>query len=81
MNYSIPATREEIAALKENPVDEELIAAAIAGVVQIARAEGQSLDELTAQVLAEDDWLEPDQRRWLSTIVAQAWQSLSSETD
>ncbi|NBD32435.1 MAG: hypothetical protein GVY17_05575 [Cyanobacteria bacterium] len=76
MNYPIPATVEEIAALKANPVDEELIAAAIAGVVQIARAQGQTLDELTAEVLADDHWLEPSQRRWLSDIVAQAWQSL-----
>ncbi len=76
MNYPIPATVEEIEALKANPVDEELIAAVIAGVVQIARAQGQTLDELTAEVLADDHWLEPSQRRWLSDIVAQAWQSL-----
>lgn len=79
MNYPIPATAEEIEALKENPVDEELIAAAIAGVVQIARSQGQTLDELTAEVLAEDHWLEPEQRRWLSAIVAQAWQSIGNE--
>ncbi|MFP4132950.1 MAG: hypothetical protein ACLFQP_02920 [Halothece sp.] len=79
MNYPIPATLEEIEALKQNPVDEELIAAAIAGVVQIARAQGQTLDELTAQVLADDHWLEPAQRRWLSAIVAQAWQSFGKE--
>lgn len=76
MNYPIPATVEEIEALKENPVDEELIAAAIAGVVQMARAQGQTLDDLTAQVLADDHCLEPAQRRWLSAIVAQAWQSI-----
>lgn len=76
MNYPIPATVEEIEALKQNPVDEELIAAAIAGVVQIARAQGQTLDDLTAQVLADDHCLDPAQRRWLSAIVAQAWQSI-----
>lgn len=78
MNYPIPATIEEIEALKEQPVDEELIAAAIAGVVKIARAQGQTLDELTAEVLADDHWLEPAQRRWLSDIVAQAWQSIGN---
>ncbi|AFZ45586.1 hypothetical protein PCC7418_3474 [Halothece sp. PCC 7418] len=76
MNYPIPATIEEIEALKGNPVDEELIAAAIAGVVQIAKAQGQTLDELTAEVLADDHWLDASQRRWLSDIVAQAWKSL-----
>jgi hypothetical protein len=81
MNYPIPATAEEIEALKENPVNEELIAAAIAGVVQIARSQGQTLDELTAEVLADDHWLEPSQRRWLSAIVAQAWQSLDHSND
>mgnify|MGYP006421964649 CR=1 FL=1 len=79
MNYPIPATAEEIEALKENPVDEELIAAAIAGVVQIARSQGQTLEELTAEVLAEDHWLEPEQRRWLSAIVAQAWVSFAND--
>ncbi|MDR9404433.1 MAG: hypothetical protein RI580_13440 [Halothece sp. Uz-M2-17] len=76
MNYPIPATVEEIEALKGNPVDEELIAAAIAGVVQIAKAQGQTLDELTAEVLADDHWLDSSQRRWLSDIVAQAWKTL-----
>lgn len=76
MNYPIPATIEEIEALKENPINEELIAAAIAGVVQIAHSQGQTLEELTAEVLAEDHWLDPSQRRWLSDIVAQAWQLL-----
>ncbi len=79
MNYPIPATIEEIEALKENPVDEELIAAAIAGVVKIAQSKGQTLDDLTAEVLAEDDWLDPKQRQWLSQVVAQAWQSLKLE--
>jgi len=77
MNYPIPATIEEIEALKDNPVDEELIAAAIAGVVKIAQPQGQTLDDLTAQVLAEDDWLDAKQRQWLSHIVAQAWQGLN----
>lgn len=76
MNYPIPANPQEIVALRQNPVDEELVAAAIAGVIQIARQAGQSLDDLTAEVLAEDSLLDQSQRRWLSDIVAQAWQSL-----
>jgi hypothetical protein len=61
------------------PVTEELIAAAIAGVVNSARAQGQSLDELTGLVLAEDQDLDKVTRQWLSEIVAEAWQD-SSET-
>ncbi len=76
MNYPIPASPEEIMALRQKPIDEELIAAAIAGVIKIARSQGQSLDELTAEVLSEDPLLDQVQRRWLSNIVTQAWKSL-----
>lgn len=77
MNYPIPVSSQEIVALRQRQVDEELVAAAIAGVVQITRSEGRSLDELTAEVLADDSLLDQAQRRWLSDIVAEAWQSLS----
>ncbi|MEQ9000267.1 MAG: hypothetical protein RID53_27645 [Coleofasciculus sp. B1-GNL1-01] len=78
MNYPIPVSPKEMAALRQKPVNEELVAAAIAGVIQIARSQGQSLDELTAEVLAEDSVLDQAQRRWLSDIVAQAWNILPS---
>ena len=78
MNHPIPISPEEIKALHQKPVDEEIIAAAIAGVVQIARQQGQSLAQLTAEVLQEDAILDQKQRRWLSNIVTQAWQSLPS---
>lgn len=78
MNYPIPVSHQEMAALRQKPVNEELVAAAIAGVIQIARSQGQSLDELTAEVLAEDSVLDQAQRRWLSDIVAQAWNILPS---
>lgn len=79
MNYPIPASPQEIVALRKEPVDEELVAAAIAGVVQIARQSGQSLDDLTAEVLEEDSLLDHSQRRWLSNIVAQAWATIPTE--
>ncbi len=78
MNYPIPANSQEIVALRQKPVDEELVAAAIAGVIQIARSQGQSLDDLTAEVLADDSLLDQAQRRWLSDIVTQAWKTLPS---
>jgi hypothetical protein len=76
MNYPIPINPQEIDALKQKPINEELIATAIAGVVQIARSKGQTLDDLCAEVLADDSLLDRDARRWLSEIVVEAWQSL-----
>jgi hypothetical protein len=49
---------------------------AIAGIVRLARLRGQSLDDLTAEVLEEDPLLDVVQRNWLSKMVAQAWRSL-----
>jgi hypothetical protein len=76
MNYPIPDSPQEFAALRQQPVDEELVAAVIAGVVKLVRAQGQSLEELTAQVLEDDPVLDRQQRRWLSQVVTQAWVSL-----
>ncbi len=77
MHYPIPASSQEILALRQKPVTEELVAAAIAGVIKIVSAQGQSLEQLTAQVLADDSLLDLEQRRWLSDLVAQAWESFS----
>ena len=77
MDYTIPTTVEEILALREYPVNAELLAAAMAGVVQMARRSGKSLEELTAEMLEEDEILDPVERRWLSNMVAQAWTILS----
>jgi hypothetical protein len=75
MNYPIPDSPQEISALRKQPVDEELVAAVIAGVVRVVRAQGQSLDQLTTQVLADDQMLDKQQRRWLSQLVTQAWEN------
>jgi hypothetical protein len=77
MNYPIPASPEEVVALKQKSIDEEIIAAAIAGVIQITRLEGKSLEELTQEVLADDSLLDMQQRRWLKEVVAQAWDSIA----
>jgi hypothetical protein len=76
MNYPIPANPQEVVALRQRRVDEELIAAAIAGVIGVARSKGQSLEDLRAEVLADDSLLDWEIRLWLSEIVAQAWESL-----
>ncbi|MCT7971828.1 hypothetical protein [Laspinema olomoucense] len=76
MNYPIPTNPQELVALRQQPIDEELVASAIAGVIKIARAQGKSLEEVTAEVLADDSLLDLHQRRWLSELVSQAWDSL-----
>ncbi len=75
MNYPIPKSPQEIFALKQQPIDEELVAAAIAGVIKIIRIEGKSLEDLTSQVLEDDFVLDRQQRHWLSKLLAQSWES------
>ncbi|MEL6495691.1 MAG: hypothetical protein AAFQ41_11300 [Cyanobacteria bacterium J06623_7] len=76
MDYPIPASAEEILALQNKSIDEEIIATAIAGVVQMARQQGQSLEELTANILRDDRVLDPERRKWLSQMIEQAWDIL-----
>lgn len=76
MNYPIPVSPKEVAELRQKSVDAELVAAAIVGVVTIARSQGQSLEELISEVLKDDALLDGDQRRWLSELVAGAWEEL-----
>jgi hypothetical protein len=65
----------------QGSITEELIAAAIAGLVSNAYAQGQSLDDLTLLVLAEDPELDQKTRQWLSDIVTEAWQDFSAESE
>lgn len=76
INQIIPATPQEIIALKSKPVTDEVIAAAIVGVIKIARSSGQSLEDLQAEVLADDNLLDLAQRRRLRDIVTHAWETL-----
>jgi hypothetical protein len=76
MSYPIPATSTELVALRNSPPNEELVAAAIAGVIQISRAEGKCLDDIVAELLVDDSLLDATQRQWLTQIVSQAWQKL-----
>ncbi|HEY9654302.1 MAG TPA: hypothetical protein V6C50_02315 [Crinalium sp.] len=76
MNYPIPANTPEVGTFRQKFVDEELIATAIVGVVDVARSKGQSLEELITEVLADDALLDYQQRYRLSEIIAVAWESL-----
>lgn len=77
MHYPIPASPQEIIALRQNPVNEEIVAAAIAGTIKMVSANGQSLEHLTAQLLADDSLLNMQQRQWLSDLVANAWEKFA----
>ena len=81
MDYPIPANTEEILALKNSSINEEVIATAIAGVVQMARQQGQSLEELTKNILKDDRVLDPERRKWLSQMIVQAWDILPPQPD
>lgn len=77
MKLSIPATHQEILALRQgNTVSAEVVAIAIAGVIQVARLEGRSLADVTAELLEEDPFLPHCDRVWLSELVASVWQQL-----
>lgn len=76
MNHPIPTNLQEMMALRQQPVSEELVATAIAGVIKIARSREQSLEDLKAEVLADDSLLNWEQRLWLSDLVTHAWQCL-----
>ncbi|MEM7756591.1 MAG: hypothetical protein AAGF83_00695 [Cyanobacteria bacterium P01_G01_bin.67] len=81
MDYPIPANAEEILALKNNSVNEEIVATAIAGVVQMARRQGQSLEELTQSILQDDRVLDLERRKWLSEMIVQAWDIVPAAND
>ncbi|WP_409868944.1 hypothetical protein [Thermosynechococcus sp.] len=65
-----------MAALSQQPVSEEVVAAAIAGVIAICRAQGHSLAQVQEWVLAEDDLLDCQTRQWLSEAVELAWSTV-----
>jgi hypothetical protein len=77
MFYPIPVNHQEFVELRKKTVSEDLIVSAIAGVVQVARSNGQSLDDLIAEILQDDVLLDSHQRRSLGQVVEAAWQKLS----
>jgi hypothetical protein len=76
MNYPISRRASESISRKPESNPEELILKAVAVVIESARSRGQSLEEVKAEVLADDTMLDAQQRRWLSDIVVQAWETL-----
>jgi hypothetical protein len=57
-------------------ISEDVLLSALTIVVLSAREKGQTLSELQAEVLADDMLLDITQRRFLSDIVAKAWERM-----
>lgn len=81
MNYPIPTSIQEIVNLRQKPVSEEVMLCAIAGTIKISREDGKSLEDVTAEVLAEDNFLDVSMRRWLSQAVTTVWHFLEADAD
>ncbi len=72
MNYPIPPKGAEPAGQSPS-VHEKALVDALEVVILAARANGQTLQDITAEVLAEDNLISARQRQLLGEIVAQAW--------
>ncbi|MGL5834149.1 MAG: hypothetical protein ACRC1Z_13085 [Waterburya sp.] len=81
MDDFTPANTEEMLALKNGAINEEVVATAIAGVVQMARQQQQSLEQLTESILRDDRVLDLERRKWLSQMIIQAWNILPLQED
>jgi hypothetical protein len=88
MNYPIPPPRAAITddprsviglmpSMEASPaVDENTLVEALQVVILSARAQGQTLADVTAEVLADDHLLSANQRQLLSEVVAKAWEQM-----
>jgi hypothetical protein len=74
MNYPISANAKGIASRPRRiNIDPTMIARALTTAIESARLRGQSLEELKAEVMADDALLDTADRLWLRDIVAKAW--------
>jgi hypothetical protein len=83
MNYPKPPGRDratlvssKASASVEGSIEEGVLLSALAVVVLSAREKGQSLSDLQAEVLADDQLLDITQRRFLKDIVTKAWEKM-----
>lgn len=60
----------------DTPISAQLVAQEIAYVIDMARHQGQNLEDLVSEILDDDPILDSVQRRWLSNIIIQAWKNL-----
>ena len=73
MVFSPASNIEQSSEVSTPTLTEALVANAIADVVGAAKANGRSLKDVTAEVLFDDQVLDPSTRYWLSGVVSQAW--------
>ncbi|MEM8611851.1 MAG: hypothetical protein AAGF93_07515 [Cyanobacteria bacterium P01_H01_bin.105] len=59
-----------------NSVSEAHIATAIIHVIETARSQGQSLDDIITELMVDDALLDPKSRNLLGDILTQAWNNL-----
>jgi hypothetical protein len=83
MNYPKPPARSSVTLVPpkttsrmDDSISENVLLSALTVVVLSAREKGQTLAELQAEVLADDMLLDITQRRFLSDIVAKAWERM-----
>lgn len=59
-----------------NSVSEAHIATAILHVIETARSQGQTLDDVISELMTDDALLDPKSRHLLGDILTQAWNTL-----
>lgn len=60
----------------DKSVSEAHIATAILNVIESARSQGQTLDDVITELMADDALLDPQSRHLLRDIMTQAWNTL-----
>jgi hypothetical protein len=80
MNYPLIPSIVPDVTVGAQPVHENELIDAIQIVVLSARANGQTLEEVTAEILADDQYLEPKHRQLLNEIVIKAWEQVPNLT-
>jgi hypothetical protein len=75
MNNSMSLSPQPVTSLKPPPVDSDLILAAIAQVIRMAKAQGRSLEDVKTELLTDHNLLDPELRLLLSEIVTRAWEA------
>lgn len=73
-----PSTLKSV--LESSPADKSVseahIATAILNVIESARSQGQTLDDVITELMADDALLDPQSRHLLRDIMTQAWNTL-----
>lgn len=77
MEYTTLQSIQNTGADAAHAVSEDHIAGAILSVIQTARSNGQSLDDVMGELLADDAILDQRLRSLLGDIVSQAWQTMA----